>query len=67
MLAFGGSLLWMPVVYRRYQLTVALPIEYGAVNAGAVLVGVLHEYSAVCGAIASAQTSLCDTPTLVTL
>jgi hypothetical protein len=39
--AFGGSLLWMPIVYRRYEVSVALPVEYGAVNVGAVLTGLL--------------------------
>ena len=37
-LAFGGSLLWMPVVYKRFEVSVALPVEYGAVNFGAVAV-----------------------------
>jgi hypothetical protein len=40
-LAFGGSLIWMPIIYRRIETTVALPIEYGAVNVGAVLTGML--------------------------
>ena len=31
----------MRVVYRKYETTVALPIEYGALNAGNVLVGLL--------------------------
>ena len=31
----------MPLVYRRYEVSVALPVEYGAVNLGAVLVGLL--------------------------
>lgn len=27
LLSFGGSLLWMPIVYKRYEVSVALPIE----------------------------------------
>ena len=32
---------WMPIVFRRFETTVALPVEYGAVNAGSVLSGLL--------------------------
>lgn len=41
LLSFGGSLLWMPIVYQRYEVSVALPIEYGALNACTVLSGLL--------------------------
>ena len=41
LLAWGGSLLWMPVVYKRYEVSIALPIEYGALNACTVLSGLL--------------------------
>ena len=37
-LAFGGSLALMPIVYKRFEVSVALPVEYGAVNFGAVAV-----------------------------
>ena len=37
--AFGGSLVLMPFIYRRFEVSVALPIEYGALNAGSVLSG----------------------------
>ncbi|KAL1504123.1 hypothetical protein AB1Y20_010533 [Prymnesium parvum] len=36
-----SSLWWMPVVFRRFETTVALPIEYGAVNAASVMSGLL--------------------------
>jgi len=32
---------WLAVVYRRYETTVALPIEYGALNVASVLAGLL--------------------------
>ena len=41
LLSFGGSLVLMPIIYRRYEVSTALPIEYGAVNAGTVMVGLL--------------------------
>lgn len=41
LLSFGGSLIWMPVVYKRYEVSTALPIEYGALNACTVLSGLL--------------------------
>lgn len=31
----------MPVVFQRFETTVALPIEYGAVNAASVVSGLL--------------------------
>ena len=50
LLSFGGSLIWMPVVYRRYEVSVALPFEYGALNLCTVLSGLLffdeHKYMA---------------------
>ena len=41
LLSFGGSLAWMPIVYKRYEVSVALPIEYGSLNAFSVLSGLL--------------------------
>ena len=41
LLSFGGSLLWMPLVYMRYEVSVALPIEYGALNACTVISGLV--------------------------
>ena len=32
---------WMRIVYKRYETTVALPIEYGALNVGNLLSGLL--------------------------
>lgn len=51
LLSFGGSLIWMPVVYARYEVSVALPIEYGALNACTVLSGLLFydEHEAMAG------------------
>ena len=50
LLSFGCSLIWMPVVYRRYEVSVALPFEYGALNLCTVLSGLLffdeHKYMA---------------------
>ena len=39
--AHVSSLWWMPIVFRRFETTVALPIEYGAVNFGSVCAGLL--------------------------
>ena len=43
-----SAIFWMPYVFRRYETTVALPIEYGALNAGNIASGLLfygeHEY-----------------------
>ena len=36
-----SAVFFMPYVYRRYETTVALPIEYGALNACTVLSGLL--------------------------
>ena len=36
-----SAVFYMPYVYRRYETTVALPIEYGALNAGNLLGGLL--------------------------
>ena len=37
----ASALFWMRIVYKRYETTVALPIEYGALNAGNLLGGML--------------------------
>ena len=37
----ASALFWMPIVYKRYETTVALPIEYGALNAGNLVGGLL--------------------------
>ena len=39
--AFASAFWWMPRVFRRYEVTVALPIEYGALNAANVCTGLL--------------------------
>ena len=36
-----SAVFFMPYVYRRYETTVALPIEYGALNAGNIASGLL--------------------------
>ena len=36
-----SAIFYMPIVYRRYETTVALPIEYGALNAGNIASGLL--------------------------
>ena len=36
-----SAVFYMPYVYRRYETTVALPIEYGALNAGNIASGLL--------------------------
>lgn len=37
----ASTFFWMRIVYRRYETTVALPIEYGALNVGNLLSGLL--------------------------
>ena len=37
----SSAIFWMPYVFRRYETTVALPIEYGALNAGNIASGLL--------------------------
>mmetsp|Transcript_30337 Transcript_30337/g.79533 ORF Transcript_30337/g.79533 Transcript_30337/m.79533 type:complete len:341 (+) Transcript_30337:55-1077(+) len=39
--SFGSAFWFMRVVVRRYEATVALPVEYGTLNAAAVLTGLL--------------------------
>ena len=41
LIAVVGSVLWMAVVYQRYEVSVALPIEYGSLNAFSVILGLL--------------------------
>ena len=36
-----SAIFYMPIVYRRYETTVALPIEYGALNMCTVLSGMI--------------------------
>ena len=38
---FASATYWMRIVYKRYETTVALPIEYGALNVGNLLSGLL--------------------------
>ena len=39
--AFGSAFWWMRKVFRRYETTVALPVEYGSLNAANVCTGLL--------------------------
>ena len=39
--AFASALWWMRKVFSRYEVTVALPVEYGALNAANVCTGLL--------------------------
>merc|ERR1712146_440950 len=50
--AFASALWWMRKVFRRYETTVALPVEYGALNAANVCTGLLFyaEYQSMSAA-----------------
>ena len=39
--AFGSTFGWMRLLFARYEVTVALPIEYGALNFANVMTGLV--------------------------
>lgn len=49
--AFASAFWWMPKVFGRYEVTMALPVEYGALNFANVCTGLLFyaEYKSMTG------------------